>query len=99
PPPSATLVPYTTLFRSRRRAGADDPVAAPVRDAGQGDQARRRERTQCEHPAAPERLSTRFPAVKSESACRTGARIFLCVSSGKPDRKSTRLNSSHVKIS
>src|SRR5256885_12956762 len=64
-PPRSTLFPYTTLFRSRRKAPAtrqEDGLADP----GQGGRHHhpRRDRDQC-----------------------------------GPDRKSTRLNSSHLVIS
>src|SRR6266568_5577441 len=56
-PPRSTLFPYTTLFRSRRRASASrDPAGAMARPRG--------------------------------SRC-----------ARRPDRKSTRLNSSHSSIS
>src|SRR5215475_15146524 len=61
-PPRSTLFPYTTLFRSRRRAHLA--------------------------PKPPER--NRY--------CRASRRSSP-VARRRPDRKSTRLNSSHVKIS
>src|SRR5437667_6605376 len=57
-PPRSTLFPYTTLFRSPRRAGHAEPAAEAVRRHGHGSRAPRR-----------------------------------------GDRKSTRLNSSHITIS
>src|SRR5207249_10873157 len=84
PPPSPTLFPYTTLFRSLRpghddRRGAAEPAFDPSRAArrghvsGQDDHA---DGTREPVAAAP-RLPLRVPR----------------------DRKSTRLNSSHVSIS
>src|SRR2546430_4345354 len=35
-PPRSTLFPYTTLFRSPRRGGADRPQRAPVQDVEGG---------------------------------------------------------------
>src|SRR5439155_24793958 len=61
-PPSATLFPYTTLFRSRCPARTDAP-----------------------HGAVPR--GGRRPGAAS------------CAQSRRRDRKSTRLNSSHVAIS
>src|SRR5215813_14280054 len=57
PPPRSTLFPYTTLFRSRRRARTSVP--------------------------------SEIPSSPSRSASERSGR----------DRKSTRLNSSHVRIS
>src|SRR5690242_21855266 len=64
PPPSSTLFPYTTLFRSRRGVRSGD-----------GD----------------ERLPQR-------PAARPGPRAGVPVDA-REDRKSTRLNSSHMSIS
>src|SRR5690349_23870320 len=71
PPPRSTLFPYTTLFRSRTRPGAD-PAATSARD----------------------------PALPANPRARDGPQRRL--GSGRlthRDRKSTRLNSSHVEIS
>src|SRR5690349_23922356 len=77
-PPTSTLFPYTTLFRSRPRSSRGRP--------------RRRGR-------APGRCGTR-------SGGREGRRrrtVLVATASRRPaadpDRKSTRLNSSHVEIS
>src|SRR5690349_22414661 len=64
-PPRSTLSPYTTLFRSARRAGAVDDAVVP-------------------HLAVDRR------APRARRARPRGRRA---------DRKSTRLNSSHVEIS
>src|SRR5438874_10660353 len=87
PPPPSTLFPYTTLFRSRR----------PRRPVG-ARKSRRRPRASRSAPASGSRLRGRSllglgpredhfsvadPAIRSEPE----------------DRKSTRLNSSHVEIS
>src|SRR5690349_23934734 len=71
-PPSSTLFPYTTLFRSHGRADHAHPPDLHVRAGG----ARR----------AP---GLRLRADEQPHARRARAR----------DRKSTRLNSSHVEIS
>src|SRR5207302_10154170 len=89
PPPPSTLFPYPTLFRS-------DPAGAMLADAplrllrhlDLGDQP-----TRC-----------RIPAGEFDTGCFTDltsssvARDEIPRPQG-PDRKSTRLNSSHVKIS
>src|SRR5439155_22900141 len=87
-PPSATLFPYTTLFRSlprrkrnRRGAhGARPALAAVARSPGARSQP---------HPCDPPRQT----AIVEPSRLVTGRRL------GERDRKSTRLNSSHVAIS
>src|SRR5690242_20835183 len=79
-PPRSTLFPYTTLFRSDRRARAH---GAPLLD---------------ERAAARAACAARGQAHDAElTGNRRGARV------GRPaevrDRKSTRLNSSHMSIS
>src|SRR5437660_6534348 len=61
-PPSSTLFPYTTLFRSHPPAASSEPVFIPT------------------NPSWP-------------------SNPFVLVTSPWTDRKSTRLNSSHVAIS
>src|SRR5947207_12282431 len=74
-PPSSTLFPYTTLFRSIQRAG-------------------RRDRNDCRDGESCYRFESQHSAVLG--AKRSGLqREFL----RNPDRKSTRLNSSHTVIS
>src|SRR3989442_10701128 len=84
-PPRSTLFPYTTLFRSLRHHARRRRHAEP---AARGRRAAR----QGDHPDRPPvlgqggvRLGHGQPAVHSRQAAR--------------DRKSTRLNSSHVRIS
>src|SRR5699024_12803903 len=86
PPPRSTLFPYTTLFRSRYRGPARRPRrrAPPVH------------RTPAEQPphSSPARSAARprfFQALRAYGA------DGRCVP--QQDRKSTRLNSSHVSIS
>src|SRR5690606_40467875 len=78
-PPSSTLFPYTTLFRSGRshHRQAGGPEHLPAQPA-QG-----RHRHRAEYQVEPLLTCCHF---------RSGMRE-------KGDRKSTRLNSSHVKIS
>src|SRR5262245_63911862 len=71
PPPTSTLFPYTTLFRSRRGAGSRPPRGRQVPQAS-------RRRGKSVRPAAATVASPRHRP---------------------PDRKSTRLNSSHLGIS
>src|SRR5690554_7368581 len=77
-PPSSTLFPYTTLFRSH---GAHRQLRLTPR----------------QHPAAAgsrrRRRDLRCGRTASQGDRRLGADL------GQEDRKSTRLNSSHVRIS
>src|SRR5690348_17537433 len=84
-PPSSTLFPYTTLFRSGRlhRVPAGGGVRRPVNRPGAGEQG-----------------AERVPRVGAEAGGPPG-RPHPAVRDGVPerDRKSTRLNSSHPSIS
>src|SRR5690606_41679330 len=95
-PPRSTLVPYTTLFRSRGRGGL-----APLARSGSGRGGA---------PRAPPPLRPRAPrgvrgVAAREPRAEQGrplprARLEAPrVRRREQDRKSTRLNSSHVKIS
>src|SRR5699024_12185094 len=83
--PRSTLVPYTTLFRSLR----DEK---PVQDAGAGRRIYRGSagRIKRWEPVDPEQETDRTDAGPAGEE-RTDHAL--------PDRKSTRLNSSHVSIS
>src|SRR5690606_41073664 len=85
-PPISPPVPYTTLFRSRRR-GRD--VADP--------------RARALYRRVAHRLDGGSPAAAARVSRRVGlalpARVAGFVRALLRDRKSTRLNSSHVKIS
>src|SRR5690606_42108078 len=86
--PGPTLFPYTTLFRSGRVRAGHKPPALPDLHPGRGE---------LHHPpagraataAAPYDVSRATPLAAHASRPATP----------HPDRKSTRLNSSHVKIS
>src|SRR5436309_11680691 len=80
PPPSSTLFPYTTLFRSIHKAGRD--FLEVVREI-------------CEIVEGP--VSAEVVALDFEGMMRE-AEIVRKIADNV-DRKSTRLNSSHVKIS
>src|SRR5688572_31658407 len=83
PPPSSTLFPYTTLFRSMLRpsiaAAGLDPDNLPPR--GAIDIAKDISAAERERPDAPGARAKRWKDIWSA------------------DRKSTRLNSSHSQIS
>src|SRR5690606_40637022 len=74
-PPTSTLFPYTTLFRSDRQ--------------------RRRNSGQSIFPAPPGRLRPIVMIIHHRRMCSSAGTVIHCLR----DRKSTRLNSSHVKIS
>src|SRR5205807_8298645 len=82
-PPRSTLFPYTTLFRSVDGPARDDPVAL-VHDLVLGDP------VEDERPSLP--VADETADVRLQVACGNGA-------VGIRDRKSTRLNSSHLVIS
>src|SRR5256885_10011043 len=82
-PPRSTLFPYTTLFRSRSRS--------PQR-AGQRNNARRTRVNGKLYRGGPR---SRHEAVRQGGRSRT----CLVACSRLSDRKSTRLNSSHLVIS
>src|SRR5256885_10266232 len=85
PPPNFTLFPYTTLFRSQQMAEA---VHVDV-DDGCGEQ--------CQHlrhqEAADDRIAERLANFRADA----GAEHQW--DAAEQDRKSTRLNSSHLVIS
>src|SRR5690606_39711017 len=97
PPPTCTLFPYTTLFRSRethlflkQRVGADDhgrTVGDALQSAGAG---------------LAFKLAGQpgdFNAERLQPFAEIDKVLFGENFGGCQDRKSTRLNSSHVKIS
>src|SRR5207249_9989404 len=89
PPPRATLFPYTTLFRSR---GGRLPVEPDGRRVRQG------------RPVSPSGHRGRTPRADRGGPRRGRRRGVIAEQLGdhaatSPDRKSTRLNSSHVSIS
>src|SRR5256885_1446885 len=85
-PPRSTLFPYTTLFRSW--SGAPQVAGEGLDHRTLGD-------LRGDTRAAVSQVPTRLPAVPAGRLRAThGSRVF-----GQQDRKSTRLNSSHLVIS
>src|SRR5207302_10018150 len=86
--PASTLFPYTTLFRSR--ADRTESLAALVMT---------RRNAPCVPPVLPRDFCPSLS--KTRSNCEKKSRDHCACARGKrnEDRKSTRLNSSHVKIS
>src|SRR5258705_9411194 len=85
-PPRSTLFPYTTLFRSRRHAvAALDQLVAPARHGAV-----------IGLPIVPE-ADAMNPLAGGQARPRRNA--DRAMGSSHPDRKSTRLNSSHLGIS
>src|SRR5256885_3234538 len=82
-PPRSTLFPYTTLFRSVWSGVASRRRGGPLSSVG--ERARARGTATFEQP----NRSMKFP---------NPTKLFR-LSSSSPDRKSTRLNSSHLVIS
>src|SRR3712207_8147509 len=89
-PPRSTLFPYTTLFRSE--PPSDSPPAAE--EAQVIDL--RDEETPSEVPEPPVQPATRTNAPKKATKQPAAAQQREIA---EPDRKSTRLNSSHANIS
>src|SRR5690606_39963936 len=94
-PPGSPLFPYTTLFRSDGVGiGARDPVVGGDRPADDG---------QVEEVGDPRDRRVRVPDRRAEEArplLRDRLqRLDRALEIAPEDRKSTRLNSSHVKIS
>src|SRR5690606_41739766 len=95
-PPSPTLFPYTTLFRSmpptRRKMARHAPVRARQRNIQQV-LADRSERYRLHHHLWANRhaRAEQDQELRERRGCQERLR--------QADRKSTRLNSSHVKIS
>src|SRR5690606_40165169 len=89
-PPTSPLFPYTTLFRSARWS-LPPPSCPPDRFAGL-----MRERGATHTFCVPVHLADVLDASPSLPSA---LRYVLLGAAPAPDRKSTRLNSSHVKIS
>src|SRR5690606_39671844 len=97
-PQCRTPFPYTTLFRPRHRAAHREPEADTAGDL---------ERVLLELHPRPAAVAELAPGEVGLDLCRgdrdTGGEAFedrhQFGSVRLPDRKSTRLNSSHVKIS
>src|SRR5438874_3038586 len=89
PTPSSTLFPYTTLFRSARIGSGDLP---PRRDASHFAHLGRQ-------PDDRECRTGRLARQVDEHPHRRHAAALQREKRSDEDRKSTRLNSSHVEIS
>src|SRR5207302_5461742 len=94
-PPSSPLFPYTTLFRSRRGTRPRDRGGRPAR--GRGARAGGG-RSGGRDPALAGRAKLR-PLPRLRGARGALPRAGRADVGDARDRKSTRLNSSHVKIS
>src|SRR5438477_1308948 len=86
PPPRSTLFPYTTLFRSARPSDEQGDSLIPGGIFSRKEQGKQKELRTASDCAAPARS-----LVENVSRLRT--------SDARRDRKSTRLNSSHMSIS
>src|SRR5438270_9701596 len=94
-PPRSTLFPYTPLFRSRALVAVREAVVVRLRRRG------RRAPALDHRPAAPAPVRDAFLRLERELERVAGQVIGLEGDhlSCYPDRKSTRLNSSHSQIS
>src|SRR5690349_22395230 len=92
-PPRSTLFPYTTLFRS------DGVSPATVRDV-QIEDLLARDVVTFEGPMPEVERTYRGRTILVTGAGGSiGSELCRAVAAFEPDRKSTRLNSSHVEIS
>src|SRR5207249_8514815 len=97
PPLPPALFPYTTLFRSHRRPTTHQLAAAEGRVAtGDRDEPAVVAR---EHERAAHDLDRRGALVVADQGLRGRERERVGGTGGREDRKSTRLNSSHVSTS
>src|SRR5690606_39552441 len=97
--PSSTLLPYTTLFRSEQPDRAiDPPPRRRGRLRGRGGPCARRHRRGVSRVREHE-LSGPPPPSRARRAAAHAIEVRLARGCAlrRPDRKSTRLNSSHVK--
>src|SRR3712207_7349938 len=86
-PPRSTLFPYTTLFRSLDPQHPDVPVGLEVDPRHQPVTEQERQDVVAVHPLGRRGVDLQ-PVPEAEDALHP-----------RPDRKSTRLNSSHANIS
>src|SRR5690606_41912156 len=96
PRPRSTLFPYTTLFRS---AGEDAPGAVDGDAPCLGRDLAALTEGRDGVPLVVERREEALPTHEDSAAGRDGPRVLGHHRATSLDRKSTRLNSSHVKIS
>src|SRR3712207_7797071 len=89
-PPSSTPFPTTTLFRSQRLDGVDEPELAPGADEPPEPAVPVQPAPEVDPPVEPE------PAVAPAAIEPLGRQHQAAQAQ---DRKSTRLNSSHANIS
>src|SRR3989454_8476263 len=105
-PPRSTLFPYTTLFRSHRSAAGGARGSRGLRDAVTRERPRgplAHGRRAAARARGPERdhvqaASLERPLPVARGACSTAGRAAV-TPGARGDRKSTRLNSSHLVIS
>src|SRR5204862_7643913 len=91
PPPTSTLFPYTTLFRSRTDGLFDPTILPALLAAGY---------TRSFDEIGQREIGAASGEAQSPSSWRSGRwRDVLLDPARRTDRKSTRLNSSHVEIS
>src|SRR3712207_4212484 len=92
-PPRSTLFPYTTLFRSRMRVAERPLTPAPLDCACLLRKPSPRRRGEAGCPSREEILGSRSARPRMTTLPSTKKARHV------PDRKSTRLNSSHANIS
>src|SRR5690606_41807786 len=93
PPPSSTLFPYTTLFRSKAKYQSWRHWARRCLGIVSAT------RLKCSCPKAPRNTASKNFFISLKPRAITTYNQADPKVDGRGDRKSTRLNSSHVKIS
>src|SRR5207249_11319707 len=98
-PPTSTLFPYTTLFRSHQDHGQVEHVAELHRKIGSA-LAHKGERKQAieHHQQGINLIKDLEPSLALVRLYEEAASLYMHVGDNMLDRKSTRLNSSHVSI-
>src|SRR5690606_41849297 len=96
-PPSSTLFPYTTLFRSKFCFGVAFIIVNMLTLIMRGDRQRKCQHEHQEHQTTDYSV---HGSLHSLDRCCSHYKMTAIISpTDRLDRKSTRLNSSHVKIS
>src|SRR5205814_8840176 len=97
PPLVSTLFPYTTLFRSV--CAPEESRRPALVPGGDGELGHRLLRVSAAGAGQPDRLHAAVTAAAEDPAGGDHARRVRAVRPAVQDRKSTRLNSSHLGIS
>src|SRR5256885_11857453 len=98
-PPRSTLFPYTTLFRSPSPEELERERAQSAAAIERKNQQLAREEAERRTRAQQQEREARSRRERENSAQRDSGDSPACLQARRRDRKSTRLNSSHLVIS